>query len=110
MGICGLASKWFTSYLTNSNISIMISRSYSPLYSLNYGSPQGSVLITSFFTIYIRPIADLIKNFLNIYYHIFANDIQLFTFFPIHSHNTINSELIECVKGLTLHKSMAPLK
>ena len=60
-----------------------------------HGIPQESVLDPSFFSIYIHHIADLIKNFSNIHYHIFADDIQLFTFFPIHSHNTINFELIE---------------
>ena len=40
MGISGLALKWFTSYLTNINISIMIYKSYSPLSPLNYGIPQ----------------------------------------------------------------------
>ena len=33
---------------------------------------------------------------------LFANDIQLFTFFPINSHNTINSELIECANCIIL--------
>ena len=102
MGISGLALKWFTSYLTNRNISIMIEKSYSPLSPLNYGIPQGSVLGPSFFSIYIRPIADLIKKFPNIHYHIFADDIQLFTFFPINSHNTINSELIEFANSIRL--------
>ena len=102
MGISCLALKWFTTYLTNRNISIMIDKSYSPLSPLSYGIPQGSVLGPSLFSIYIRPIADLIKKFPNIHYHIFADDIQLFTFFPINSHNTINSELIECANSIIL--------
>ena len=74
--------------------------SYSPLYPLNHGIPQGSVLGPSLFSIYIGSIADLIKKFSNIHYHIFSDDIQLFTFFPINSHNTINSELIECANAI----------
>ena len=73
----------------------MIDKSYSPLSPLNHGIPQGSVIGLSLFSLYIRPIADLIKNLSNIQYHIFADDIKLFTFFPIHSYNTINSEYIE---------------
>ena len=74
----------------------MIDKNYSPLSPLNHGIPHGSDLGQSLFSIYILPIAYLINNFPNIHYHIFANDIHLFTFFPINSHNTINSELIEC--------------
>ena len=80
----------------------MIEKSYSPLSPLNHGIPQGSFLGLSLFSIYIRPIADLIKNYPNIHYNIFADDIQLFTFFPINSHNTINSELIECANCIRL--------
>ena len=73
----------------------MIDKYYSPLSPLNHGIPQGSVIGQSLFSIYICPIADQIENFSNIHYHIFADDIQLFTFYPIHSHNTINYELIK---------------
>ena len=72
----------------------MIDKSYSPLSPLNHGIPQGSFIGPFLFYIYIRHIADQIKNFPNIHYYIFADDIQLFTFFPINSHNTINYELI----------------
>ena len=80
----------------------MIEKSYSPFSPLNHDIPQGSVLGPSLFSIYIRDIADIIKNFSNIYYHIFADDIQLFTFFPINSHNSINSELIVSANCLIL--------
>ena len=36
MGISGLALKWFTSYLTNRNISIMMDKSYFPFSPLNH--------------------------------------------------------------------------
>ena len=49
MGISGLALKWFTSHLTNRNISLMIEKSYSPLFPLNHGIPRGSVLGTLYF-------------------------------------------------------------
>ena len=58
----------------------MIDKSYSPLSPLNYSIPQGSVLGPSLFSIYIRPIADLIKKFPNIHYHIFADDIFPYKF------------------------------
>ena len=67
MGISGLALTWFTSYLTNRNISIMIDTYYSPLSPLNQGIPQESVIDPSLFSIYIRHIADLIKKFPNIH-------------------------------------------
>ena len=56
----------------------MIDKSYSPLSPLNHDIHQGSVLGLSLFYIYIRPIADLIKNFPNIDYHFFADDIYPF--------------------------------
>ena len=73
----------------------MIEKSYSPLSTLNHSIPQGSVPCPSCVSIYIRRIFDLIKNFPNIHYQNVVDDILLFTFFPINSHNSINSKLIE---------------
>ena len=55
MGISGLALKWFTTYLTNRNISIMIEKSYSPLSLLNQDIPHVSVLGPSLF-FYLFPL------------------------------------------------------
>ena len=73
------------------------------LFQLNHVIPQGFVLGPSLFSIKIRPMADIIKNFTNIHYHIFTVDIQLFILFPLHSHNTITSELIECANCIRAH-------
>ena len=102
MVISGLALKWFTTYLKYHNISITIEKYYLPLSPFNHGILQEYVLDPFLFSIYIRPIADIIKKFPNIHYHICSGDIKLFTFPPIHSHNTIKSELIECVNCIRL--------
>ena len=51
---------------------------------------------------YIRPIADLIKNFPNIHYHIFADFILLFTFFLYIFIILLFPELIECSNYMKL--------
>ena len=93
IGLSGLVLQLFTSYLTHS---IIIDKSYSPL------SPLKPRYFPSLFSIYIRSIADLINNYLNIHYHICDDDILLFNFFLINSHNTINSELIKYANCIRL--------
>ena len=78
MGKYGLTLNWFTSYLTNSTISIIIEQSYSPLSPLNHCFLTGSVLGLSQFSIYIRPIADI--RTLQIYITIFL--LMIFNYLP----------------------------
>ena len=72
--------------------------------------PQGSVLGPSLFSIYIHPIADLIKNFPNIQDHIFADDIQLFTFslyiliIPLPNYELV--EYANCILSLLLSNGL----
>ena len=80
MGISVLALQWFTSYLTNRNISIMIDKYYSPDKYLKKNVCILSISIHIY--IYIHHIADPIKTFPNRHYYIFADDIQMFTFSP----------------------------
>ena len=80
----------------------MIDKSYSPLSPLNHDIPQGSVLDSSFVSIYIRPISDLINNFPNIHHHNFLMIFKYLPFSHIYSHNTINSKLIEYANCIML--------
>ena len=50
--------------------------------------------------IYLRPISNIIRKYPNIYYHIYADDIQLLLKLPIDSMNS-NSELSDCTSEIT---------
>ena len=53
---------------------------YSLYESLRYGVPQGSVLGKLLFMINILPLTKVIKQFPNINYVIYSDDIQLYWF------------------------------
>ena len=79
--IRGTVLKCFSSYILNRSSSVKICNS-STQYPLHYGVPQGSVLGPLLFSMLILPIRDIIGQFQDVHYHIYADDIQLYSFLP----------------------------
>ena len=73
-GIRGVSNEWFKSYLSNHNQYVSINRYESGLPALNCGVPQGSVLGSLLFLLYINDLNQAIK-FCKV--HHFADDTNL---------------------------------
>ena len=88
------------SFITDRTSSVKINDFISPPINILKGVPQGSVLGPLLLSIYLRPIYNIIRKYPNIYYHIYADDIQLQLKLPIDSMNS-NSELSDCTSEIT---------
>ena len=61
--------------ISNRQTKVCIESSYSKPRLFNCGVPQGSVLGARLYTMYTRPIADIMNRH-NVYYHSYADDSQ----------------------------------
>ncbi len=66
-GIRGDILEWIKNYLSNRKISVIINECASSIYSINSGVPQGSVLASIFFLIFINDITKNIENIMRLF-------------------------------------------
>ena len=79
-GVTGLALKWFNSYLSGRSQSVCIENVRSDNKQLLQGVPQGSVLGARLYTLYVRPLADILQHH-SVSYHSYADDTQIYVNF-----------------------------
>jgi len=99
LGIKGTALKWFKSYLSERTQAVSIENISSDPVSLKFGVPQGSVLGPLLYTIYTLPLGDILRN-LEISYHLYADDTQLylsFNFTEAESQQECLNKMQKCV-------------
>jgi hypothetical protein len=95
-GITGCALQWVSSYLHNRSQVVVIENELSDPVTLKFGVPQGSVLGPKFYTMYTRPLGDLICKY-GLKYHFYADDTQLYVSFNTRD-NTAELEALRCVE------------
>lgn len=95
----GSVLKWFSSYLSGRSFSVYVNQIMSETAELSCGVPQGSVLGPILFLLYIFPLGQIISQFSDISYHLYADDIQLYCSFKETEFFKLSS-LINCLTSI----------
>ena len=103
LNVKGTALNWFESYLSDRTQSVVVSGESSHPVPLSCGIPQGSVLGPILFTVYTLPLGDIIRRY-EIYFHLYADDTQLYIFFqPTRSGFIASKSLLhQCVAEIRM--------
>ena len=95
-GVANSVLSWFKSYLHNRSQCVIVNNIASKSVTLSSGVPQGSVLAPLLFTLYLQPLANVIREF-GFDYHFYADDVQFYITFD----HTLNFDAGVIVKCLT---------
>ena len=95
IGIINTALDWMMSFVSNRTFTVKIGKEYSNYNSFDTGVPKGSVLGPLLFIIYIIPLSNVIRQFRHVKYHLYADDILLYTELSKYNSEFVN-ELSNC--------------
>jgi hypothetical protein len=97
-GIGATALIWFRSYLANRRQAVTINGHSSNTVALRRGVPQGSVLGPILFTLYLAPLADIIKLY-DLSYMLHADDAQIYVSTST-DHDEVMGRIQSCIGGI----------
>jgi len=100
-GINNTALKWFDSYLSDRTEFVLFNNNRSPVRSVKYGVPQGSVLGPLLFVLYTSDL-ELIAHDHDVEAHFYADDSQLYIFSKLDkvSAKTAEERLLRCLDSV----------
>ena len=99
-GISELALGWFKSYLLGRIHSVKVGSTLSHPAVLQYGVPQGSVLLPILFSVYTNPIDSIIHSHSSINYHFYADDTQSYITLSAENFSHSMQKLKNCLNNI----------
>ena len=98
-GVDGKALCWIKSYLDQRSQYVKLNGVASPVFRLQAGVPQGSVLGPELFSSFIAPLADVIKSF-GLTHHQYADDTNLYHSFSARNQQSCIDLMTDCLNSV----------
>ena len=108
-GFADTVLQWFSSYLTDATHYVSLSNHCSAFAPVHSGVPHGSVLGHMLFTMYIKPLSDIIDSH-SIIHHSFADDLQLQMSAPPDKISELLHSMLSCISDVKAWASANILK
>ena len=101
--------EWFKSYLNERSQFICVNNILSDSVNLSSGVPQGSVLAPLLFTLYLKPLVNIIKSY-GFKYHFYADDLQFYIMIDEYNISSVKDLITECLNTIENWLSVNKLK